>query len=158
MAQFLHLFETENEFTSAYTGENYNEPWVSYTEETEKVDYNHKNYITIIDHDNFVTIIGPNETLTCEELYQLMGEPAHTSWCDFGIEVFNQAGQKIFSGFTYVGDSPHPATACEKIDFYWNTNPLISGDNPVYIYDTTNEEFYEGLRGCTIRIGWKCYK
>ena len=40
MAQYLHLFETENEFTSAYTGENYNEPWVSYTEETEKVDYN----------------------------------------------------------------------------------------------------------------------
>lgn len=40
MAQYLHLFETENEFTSAYTGENYNEPWVSYTEENEKVKYN----------------------------------------------------------------------------------------------------------------------
>lgn len=40
MAQYLRLFETVNEFNSAYTGEEYIEPWVSYTEENEHVDYN----------------------------------------------------------------------------------------------------------------------
>lgn len=29
----LRLFETNNEFVSAYTGSEYIEPWVSYTEE-----------------------------------------------------------------------------------------------------------------------------
>lgn len=40
MGVYIHLFKTENEFTSAYTGESYHEPWVSYTEENEKVKYN----------------------------------------------------------------------------------------------------------------------
>ena len=40
MAQYLRLFDTVNEFNSAYTGEEYIEPWVSYTEENEHVDYN----------------------------------------------------------------------------------------------------------------------
>ena len=37
---FLYLFETEGAFESAYTGEDYHEPWVSYVREVERVDYN----------------------------------------------------------------------------------------------------------------------
>ena len=40
MAQFLHLFETVSAFTEQYNGEAYEEPWVSYTEENNNVNYN----------------------------------------------------------------------------------------------------------------------
>lgn len=46
MAKYLHRFDSENEFQAAYNGEDYLEPWVSYTEETSAVTYNkvHINY------------------------------------------------------------------------------------------------------------------
>lgn len=40
MAQFLHLFETVSAFTEQYNGEDYEEPWVSYTKENTEVNYN----------------------------------------------------------------------------------------------------------------------
>ena len=40
MGQYLHLFDTVSAFTEAYNGEAYQEPWVSYTEETSAVTYN----------------------------------------------------------------------------------------------------------------------
>ena len=43
MAQYLHKFGTESAFNAAYNGNDYHEPWVSYTDETEgqeHVDYN----------------------------------------------------------------------------------------------------------------------
>ena len=43
MGKYLHHYETESAFTAAYNGEEYLEPWVSYTDETEgeeHVDYN----------------------------------------------------------------------------------------------------------------------
>lgn len=40
MGKYVHLFETTNEFNSAYTGEDYVEPWVSYTRESSAVTYN----------------------------------------------------------------------------------------------------------------------
>lgn len=40
MAQYIHLFETASEFNEAYNGSSYEEPWVSLTEEGEKVNYN----------------------------------------------------------------------------------------------------------------------
>ena len=43
MAKYLHLFDSENAFQSAYNGEDYEEPWVSLTEDQsvgDHVDYN----------------------------------------------------------------------------------------------------------------------
>lgn len=42
MAIFLHLFKSVSDFTEAYEGEDYKEPWVSYVDkaEEERVDYN----------------------------------------------------------------------------------------------------------------------
>ena len=37
---YLHLYETEQEFQNAYNGEGYDEPWISYTEQSERCDYN----------------------------------------------------------------------------------------------------------------------
>ena len=39
MAEYIHLFQTEAEFTSAYTND-YHEPWVSYTVETSAITFN----------------------------------------------------------------------------------------------------------------------
>lgn len=38
--KYLKYFENEEDFTSAYTGEEYAEPWVSYTKENMEVAYN----------------------------------------------------------------------------------------------------------------------
>lgn len=38
--KYIHLFDTASEFNEAYNGSSYEEPWVSYTEENEKVKYN----------------------------------------------------------------------------------------------------------------------
>ena len=40
MGQYLHLYETEAQFNTDYEGENYKEPWVSYTEDVQRTDYN----------------------------------------------------------------------------------------------------------------------
>jgi len=44
MAKYLHLFDSENAFQSAYNGEDYEEPWVSFTSaatvQEQHVDYN----------------------------------------------------------------------------------------------------------------------
>ena len=38
MAKYVHLFETQADFTAAYNGSEYQEPWVSYTIQNEEVD------------------------------------------------------------------------------------------------------------------------
>ena len=40
MAKYLHRYLTETDFNADYNGEAYIEPWVSYTEDIERVDYN----------------------------------------------------------------------------------------------------------------------
>ena len=44
MGKYLHLFDTENEFISAYTGDEYIEPWVSYCLENSGVSFNKSEY------------------------------------------------------------------------------------------------------------------
>ena len=40
MGKYLHRFDAEEDFNAAYNGEDYIEPWVSYTNESGRVDYN----------------------------------------------------------------------------------------------------------------------
>lgn len=40
MAKYIHLFDTASKFNEAYNGGSYEEPWVSYTEQTQEVNYN----------------------------------------------------------------------------------------------------------------------
>lgn len=42
MGPYIHLFDTEAEFNAAYNGNDYVEPWVSYTVQSDRVDYNKK--------------------------------------------------------------------------------------------------------------------
>lgn len=40
MGKYLHKFNAEEDFNAAYNGEDYIEPWVSYTDESDRVNYN----------------------------------------------------------------------------------------------------------------------
>lgn len=40
MGKYIHLYDTENEFDEVYNGDGYLEPWVSYTKNIDRVDYN----------------------------------------------------------------------------------------------------------------------
>ena len=40
MESYIHLYETNSEFTAAYNGTDYKEPWLSLTEENMEVNYN----------------------------------------------------------------------------------------------------------------------
>ena len=42
--RYLHLFETDASFEESYNGEEYKEPWVSYTKENVEVNYSKKKY------------------------------------------------------------------------------------------------------------------
>lgn len=46
MERYIHLFETEAEFNEARQN-NYYEPWVSYTEASERVDYNEPDWLKV---------------------------------------------------------------------------------------------------------------
>ena len=47
MESYIHLYETNSEFTAAYNGPDYKEPWLSLTEEGMKVNYNKPKLIAI---------------------------------------------------------------------------------------------------------------
>jgi hypothetical protein len=48
MQNYLHLFEDASEFNTAFSGEDYHEPWVSFTKETSAVTYN-KKHLDVVD-------------------------------------------------------------------------------------------------------------
>lgn len=45
--EYAHYYETNSEFNEVYDGTGYTEPWVSFTEESYRVDYNKKRDYTI---------------------------------------------------------------------------------------------------------------
>ena len=50
MGQYLHYYEQQAKFVEDYEGENYVEPWVSYTDEddrTPRVDYNRRTSVKV---------------------------------------------------------------------------------------------------------------
>lgn len=57
MGKLIHLFSAQSEFEEAYNGDKYKEPWVSYTEQETRVDYN-KVYPKIIYK---ITLTGTTE-------------------------------------------------------------------------------------------------
>jgi hypothetical protein len=65
MGKYLHLFDTESAFTAAYNGNDYLEPWVSYTDETEgqeHVDYNKSEFPPCIEGYDVVFTHSKTET------------------------------------------------------------------------------------------------
>ena len=59
MGNYLHRFSTDTEFNSAYSGSGYHAPWASYTEESERVNYNKSKY-----YEPFTIIFEESGTFT----------------------------------------------------------------------------------------------
>ena len=53
MESYIHLYETNKEFTAAYNPSDYKEPWLSLTEQNMKVNYNKPKLTPIT--SNFIT-------------------------------------------------------------------------------------------------------
>ena len=44
MARYIHLYNTDSDFSGVYYGDDYNEPWLSFTIEAERINYNKSEY------------------------------------------------------------------------------------------------------------------
>ena len=140
MESYIHLYETNDEFTAAYNSPNYKEPWLSLTEENMEVNYS-KPKLTAITFDTitWVTdvpakggtatkdncafkVYGNYEDGTSADISSIVtvtGElvvPSSTS--DQRQEVGQLALTASYSGFTATGN----VTAYQAADF--STKPL----------------------------------
>ena len=104
MQDYLHLFESQSAFSSAYTGEEYHEPWVSYTMETSAVTYN-KKHLDLVD----------------------LGLPSGTLWATKNIGAATTAD----TGYLYAWGEITPKTAFtnENYRFYVGENQEYSKYN-----------------------------
>lgn len=145
MGKYLHLFETESAFNTAYNGEAYEEPWVSYTEEVEgqeHVDYNKAciSAIPVVDHNGteLGTIIPYNN---CNEI-RIYGDDFYG---DYSRDYFF-IKKKYVKSFAF--DSEYGYQCIEDGDYYhfipagsgWHgtTITIILAGNP----DTKIEYIY----------------
>lgn len=177
MARFLHKFNTNDEFLSAYTGESYIEPWVSHTVDVNRVNYNKVHGPTIevgsYYHDDewhvLWSVHANNGEMSCEDLfhwsrmsnYYLQGN------AELKIQIIDLNGNIIYGpdDDQYFGSVPYnssfstASTECEVSDYYMNyfiEHPISGQPTPSfdYVYDTTTGTFHPDLDGCTIRCCW----
>lgn len=153
--RYIHNFGTVSAFTEEYTGSGYTEPWVSYTKENQKVDYNYVPEVTLVNTPATITL--KNLEISCSDLWAF--SEAHKpdgGSCSLSITVEDKDGNQI-----YYSDGPrYPSgydtmTDCEKCDYYYNEYE-ISGDE--YMYGIANGKFIPLLDGCTIALRWDTRK
>lgn len=122
----IHLFATEAERASSYTRSNsiYVEPWISYTVETDKINYNLPHdyacdYLTFIALDNNVKFSFTNNTFTV-----------------------NRLNYSIDNGTTWVAINDNIETpgisAGDSIMFKGDMSPRYNGSSDVYLFGTFN--------------------
>lgn len=106
MAKHLHLFDTEADFSAAYKGEGYVEPWVSYTEDVARVKYN--KYINPNGHE-----------------YVDLGLPSGTLWATMNI------GANTVTGY---GDTFAWGETTPKTTYSWDNYKYGNADNALTKY------------------------
>lgn len=168
MAKFLHKFDTDVQFESAYTGDTYEEPWVSYTVETREVNFNYKPTITIksagaLDESyNPIWLEGRSFNLTKyddgEETYWYTNLTCEDFWSCLapGLQVFGRFSNHM-AVFKYYNTGAHTdgdnvslkdqvsyessleSTACENLD---NINYGVRNHESDYGYDSETHVLY----------------
>ena len=166
--KYIHSFETVSAFTEEYTGSGYTEPWVSYTKENQKVDYNRVPVVTLINQWDYwdedegavttsTTITVRNLAISCSDLWAFSGaRKPLTDSCSLAITVEDKDGNQIY----YSGGPKYPSgydtmTDCEKCDYYYNEHEISDGE---YMYNIANGKFIPLLDGCTITLWWNTWK
>lgn len=160
MAQHLHLFETVSAFTEQYNGEGYKEPWVSYTEENRKVDYNRIPGLTLVNNVyctdeeteeiivcSSYTVTAKNFEMSCEELMDFTLKLDHDM--KFRVHIYDRSGTEIVNYHT----NDVLGTPCERCNALYNKNGI-------QLYDSENGRFFEtiedtiSLDGATVVTEW----
>ena len=101
MKSYIHLYETNDEFTKAYNGSEYIEPWLSLTEEGMKVNYN-KPKLTAITFDSITWVTDVPST----------GGTATKDNCEFKVyaKYDNGISVDISSDATVTGELVVPSS------------------------------------------------
>ena len=106
MESYIHLYKTNSEFTEAYNGPDYVEPWLSLTEDTMTISYN-KPKLTAITFDNITWVTDIPAT----------GGTATKDNCTFKVygNYDNGASVDISSDATVTGElAVEPSTAGQR--------------------------------------------
>lgn len=134
MSKYVHLFSAVTEFESVYNDDTkYRKPWVSYTKENKKVDYNKKQRytrtITYIDRANSATTtdtqsapIGTPVSFTIASAPSWDNEHSFIGWSTAEYPTYAQTQQ---SGFMKQANSTFETT--EDVTLYADYNITFQG-------------------------------
>ncbi len=105
MESYIHLYETNDEFTAAYNGPDYVEPWLSLTEENNAVNYN-KPKLTAITFDS----------ITWVKDVPSKGGKATKDNCEFKVHGNYEDGTSvdISSDVTVTGELVVPSSTADQ--------------------------------------------
>lgn len=142
MAKHIHLFNTVADFTGEYDGSGYVEPWVSYTEEDEAVNYNKPPQTPFVD----------------------LGLPSGTLWADRNVGAAAPEDSGFY--FAWGETEPDKASAYTGENYKWpqyekynNTDGLTvlePADDAAYVIMgdpwrlPTREQATEMLQKCSV--------
>ena len=150
MERYIHLFETEAEFNEARQN-NYLEPWVSYTETSERVDYNKPDYTKIpftieaLGSGNITWALG-NKTVQ----YSKNGSSWETMDSSTTISVVE--GDEIQFKGTNTDYCGNTISATSQFNVKGNIMSLTDGDD-FETADTVNAYgFHRLFSGCTYLV------
>lgn len=173
MGKYLHEFDTVSAFTQAYTGETYEEPWVSLTNETSAVTFNRSPYFgkglvfdmaqsasaawyySLGDDTNFKLIYDDSEAIVLAEpnrsempnTYEIDSN-AYEDWVD-------EAGENRTLPITIVNAKAIDSALTDTIDLTLSVDHYIIGgdDRLAYVGTLANgrkiwvivfDDFYPG--------------
>ena len=105
MENYIHLFETQTDFENKYYGEEYVEPWLSLTDETNKVSYNKSERELLKEQPLTFEIIGDGN------IYWKASDSAHTKTLQYKLndgewtEITSATGSAVPSISVVSGDT-----------------------------------------------------
>ena len=125
MGKYIHLFETNNEFISAYTGDDYLEPWVSYTEQTDDVNYNKSLLETPLTFEIISAGTIQMSTWFFDDSHTFMYKKNGDEWEEYDSSTNN-----------YTAITVNPG---DRVQFKSNYGYVPYGDDPTYgFFDGTS--------------------
>ena len=129
---YIHLFETAGAFNAIYYGEDYNEPWVSYTEENNQVKYNKRNlreqpFTFSVISGGTIQWSAKNSSFTKTIQYKLNGG----DWTEITSNTGDSAPTIVVNEgdvLQFRGDNDSYATGDDTYNSFTNSTALFAVD------------------------------
>lgn len=120
--KYLHLFETVSDFLDAYEGESYEEPWVSFTKQLNRVEYNKPSFV--FDFRNYSSPTESSIELEDTDVQDFLDYfDGHEFTSGDKIRVLEPDGKSYYYYFDYRSGS-----------MYSFKSSRIGSDNKIEIY------------------------